>query len=60
MCKLFFLTTLNISNGRVYKALLKQIDEGQGVPVPDKRNNHRIFDSGRMQGLVEHIDSFRN
>ena len=37
------------------------MNEGQGVPVSDKRgkhNNHRRLDDARLQGVIQYIDSF--
>ncbi|XP_019741275.1 uncharacterized protein LOC109525301 [Hippocampus comes] len=61
VCKTFFLTTLCVSNGRVYRALLKQVEKGQDLPSPDgrgKHDNRKRISHESVQAIKDHIYSF--
>ncbi|XP_057687901.1 uncharacterized protein LOC130913356 isoform X3 [Corythoichthys intestinalis] len=60
VCKTFFLATLCVSNGRVDRALQKQVEKGHGLPSADGRGKHynrkRVSDES-LRAIKDHIDS---
>ncbi|XP_077457656.1 uncharacterized protein LOC144074884 isoform X2 [Stigmatopora argus] len=61
VCKTFFLATLCVSNGRVDRALQKQIERGEGLPSPDGRGKHynrKRVSNESLQAIKDHINLF--
>ncbi|XP_077571339.1 uncharacterized protein LOC144195513 [Stigmatopora nigra] len=61
VCKTFFLATLCVSNGRVDRALQKQIERGEGLPSPDGRGKHynrKRVSNESLRAIKDHINLF--
>jgi hypothetical protein len=59
VCKVLFLSTFGISNGRLHRALKKQ-RENKGIQKPDQRGKHKkhSLPSIVQQSVVDHIGKF--
>ena len=55
VCKVFFLHTFSISNGRLGRALANAVEAGS--PVPDKRGQHEPWDKTEAE-RIDHLKTF--
>ena len=61
VCKTMFLATLDISNGRLSRALKSQLQTGNGTPIGDRRGKHTPLNKtpqSRIEQVRNHISSF--